>query len=67
MFNAIPPAESLAKRQAYQYHKPVVVVLDLFSRSVRTFVEPHREYLKSEPQRYWVVSIAYPDGEVEKC
>ena len=58
------PIEDLrntAAKIAYQYRNPAWIVLDALE-GMRVFCAPHREYLESEPNRYFPIEVVYPDG-----
>ena len=53
-----------ARTLSWQYRARVVVVLDLFTRSLRLFIQPHADYIESKPIRY-VTLKSYRNGELE--
>ena len=53
-----------ARTLSWQYRTRVVVVLDLFTRSLRTFIAPHADYIESKPVRYITIKT-YRNGEPE--
>ncbi len=54
-----------AMETAYQWRKPAWVVMDMFTRSLRIFCGPHKEYIHAEPLRYLPIAIVHPDGRKE--
>jgi hypothetical protein len=51
----------IAMKEAYHYRQPVWIVLDMLM-GLRTFTQPHEEYLLGEPARYYPLAIVQPDG-----
>jgi len=48
-----------ARKAAYQWRRPVVIVLDVLM-GFRFFVGPHLEYLETEPARYLLAETVEP-------
>lgn len=57
---------NVARENAYQYRKATVLVLDLFTHTLRVFCAYHPDYIDGEPCRYIPMEVHHADGRVDR-